>query len=218
MSILENIRNIAVFMIAAQTAMHFAAGKQYEKYMKVITGVIILFMFIGPFLSAPQSLAVNWQEEIIRMENRLGDSMRLEMPYAADSVETTALRQIEEEVRVRLNDAIPDEDYTVTDVAIDLEKKDESIDTGTGGKERNWVFRRVKVIMQAEADRSIADTYGRETIVIGEIKIGHESENEAEQEEQDSGQETKMREYRHIFAQMLGIAEDRVEVTYRGGR
>ena len=216
MDIFENIRRIAVFMVAAQTAMHFAAGKQYEKYMKVITGVIILLMFIGPFLSAPQSFAVNWQEEIERMENQLGDNVGREMPYAANSVEVAALRQIEEELKARLNDAIPDEDFTVTDVAIDLEKTDGSNDAGTGGKEQNWFFRRVKVTLRAKVDSSFEDTYGREAIVIGEIKVGHESANEADREGQDSGQDEKMREYRHIFAQMLGIAEDRVEVKYRG--
>lgn len=218
MNIFENIRRIAVFMIAAQTAMHFAAGNQYEKYMKVITGVIILLMFIGPFLSAPQSLAVDWQEEIDRMEKQLEDSAGRKMPYSANSVETTALRKIEEELKARLNDAIPDEEFTVTDVAIDLEKTDGSTDAGTGGKEQNWVFSRVRVTLQPEVDGSFEDTYDREVIAIDEIKVGYGSVNEAEQEGQDSVQDAKTREYRHIFAQMLGIAEDRVEVTYRGGR
>ena len=216
MNIFENIRHIAVFMIAAQTAIHFAAGKQYEKYMKVITGVIILLMFIGPFLSTSQSLAVNWQTEIERMENQFGDGVGREMPYTANSVELTALRQIEEELKARLNDAISDEDLAVTDVAIDLEKTDGSIDAGAGIKERNWVFGRVKVTLQAEADSSFEDTYDRGAIVIEEINVGHEFGNEAGQEEQDSGRDEKTQEYRHIFAQMLGIAEDRVEVTYRG--
>lgn len=218
MNIFENIRRIAVFMIAAQTAMHFAAGKQYEKYMKVITSVIILLMFIGPFLSAPQSLAVNWQEEVERMENQLKNSVERGMPYAANSVEKTVLRQIEEELKVRLNDAISDKNFTVEDVSIDLEKTDGSISAETGGKEQEWVFSRVKVTLQSEGDSSFADTYDRGIIAIDEIKIDYESVNEAGQEGQNSGQDAKTQEYRYIFAQMLGIAEDRVEVMYRGRR
>ena len=57
---------------------------------------------------------------------------------------------------------------------------------------------------------------------------GREGKPETEEEQQmkaDQGAETgggtvseaEIQEYRRIFAQTLGIAEDRVEVEYRGG-
>lgn len=40
---LENIKEIGVFMIAAQAVIHFSPGRQYEKYIKLVSSVIILF-------------------------------------------------------------------------------------------------------------------------------------------------------------------------------
>ncbi len=58
---LENIRRIGIFMIAAQAVIHFSPGRQYEKYIKVISSVIILFLFMRPFLSMQGELEVEWQ-------------------------------------------------------------------------------------------------------------------------------------------------------------
>lgn len=212
----ENIRRIGIFMIVAQTVMHFAAGKQYEKYMKVITGVIILLMFVGPFVDSSGSIAANWQEEAGRLERQLEENMWQEMPYAANPLETVALSQIEEEVRGRLNDAIPDNDCRVTNVSIDLERAEGASDAGTGSGERNWVFRCVKVTLESNWEGGAAEERGGGMIRIDEITVEHEPREETEQEDRVNEHSAKMREYQHIFAQTLGIADDRVEVIYRG--
>ena len=218
MDILDNIRRIGMFMIVAQTVLHFAAGKQYEKYMKVITGVIVLLMFIGPFVSGSEVFAEDWQAEFERIESqiKMQNVAWREMPYTAGSLETAALRQIEEEIRSRLDVLAAESGVRVTSVTIDLEETDK--DAGVLTEGRSFVFRRVKVTVQDAADDS-ADTYNGGIIRIEEITIGQEAGADDAQEEGDVlEQDAGIKEYQHLFAQTLGIADDRVEVTYRGGR
>ena len=61
---MENIRQIGIFMIVAQTVIHFAAGQKYEKYLKIIAGVIILLQFISPFMSSSGDILARCQEEM----------------------------------------------------------------------------------------------------------------------------------------------------------
>ena len=56
---LKNIREIGIFMIAAQTVIHFAPGRQYEKYIKSVSGIIILLLFLRPFL---QLSGAEWKD------------------------------------------------------------------------------------------------------------------------------------------------------------
>ena len=57
---IENIKRIGLFMIVAQTVIHFAAGQQYEKYMRIVAGVIVLLLFITPFSSYRGNAAEEW--------------------------------------------------------------------------------------------------------------------------------------------------------------
>lgn len=217
-NILDNIRHIGMFMIVAQTVLHFAAGKQYEKYMKVITGVIVLLMFIGPFVSKAEVFAEDWQTEFEQIERQIQiqSGAWQEMPYIVGSPGTAALQQIEEEIRFRLNELAAESGARVTNVTIDLEEMDK--DAGAQTEGRSFVFRKVKVTLQDATDGS-ADLYNGGIIRIEEITVGQEAGTDEVQEEGDiSEQDAGLKEYQHLFAQALGIADDRVEVTYRGGR
>lgn len=217
-NILDNIRRIGMFMIAAQTVLHFAAGKQYEKYMKVITGVIVLLMFIGPFVSGSEVLAEDWKTEFERIERQIQmqNGAGQEMPYTVSSLEMAAIQQIEEEIRSRLDELVAESGVRVTSVTIDLEEADKDVGIRTEG--RSFVFHRVKVTVQDAADDS-ADLYNGGIIRIEEITVGQEAEtDEIQGEGFVSEQDAAVKEYQHLFAQTLGITDDRVEVTYRGGR
>ena len=219
MNIVENIRRIGIFMIAAQTVMHFAAGKQYEKYMKIITGVIILLLFIAPFATSSVDPMAEWQAEVERMKQQMQDKMQQGMPYVVSPVGAVAIQKIEEEIRERLNDTIPDQNCSVTDVVIDLEETGLGINAGTSGRERNWEFRRVKVTLQDAPAAEDSDGYEDRAIRIEEITVGVGTVTEAEQQEtQDLDRDTKIREYQQLFARTLGITVDKVEVTYHGRR
>lgn len=45
---LEEIRSIGIFIICAQAVIHFRPKASYEKYLKVLTAIIVLVMLITP--------------------------------------------------------------------------------------------------------------------------------------------------------------------------
>ena len=62
---LDTLREIGIFMIAAQAVIHFAPGKQYGKYIKSLSGIIILLLFLKPVL---QLAGIPWEEPQILRE------------------------------------------------------------------------------------------------------------------------------------------------------
>lgn len=220
MNIVENIRRIGIFMIAAQTVMHFAAGKQYEKYMKIITGIIVLLLFVTPFVSSSDSSIIDWQTELERMEQQMQSNMQTEMSYIASPTQTVVLRQIEEEVKERMNDMISERACIVTDVEIVLEETDEGSDGGAQKAERSFTFRSVKVMLQDKVTYDSGNMRQSGTIRIDEITVGHDPqlrEDAVDGEAQGLSRDDETDEYRQLFAQILGISADKVEVIYHGG-
>ena len=62
---LEGLKELALFMLAAQMIVHFLPGKQYEKYGKLIAGIVVLakagaFFLHMPELSLPEA-AAGWE-------------------------------------------------------------------------------------------------------------------------------------------------------------
>lgn len=263
---LESIRQIGIFMIVAQTVMHFAANGQYEKYMKIIAGVIVLLLFIRPFISGSDGQVMKWREEIThimeQIEARSGDFGN--MAYEGGSAEALVIRQIEEEITRRLNEVTAGHGCRVVKTTIELTgqaKGDSVIGEADAGE---YVFDRVRVTVRnqsgsgerqavqteqsetgvgrmAQTEQSAEEikqpgesegTWSRENdgesmeakdeedrIRIGEITVKVGAKNGTEQTTADGRVETEenMQELKQLFAQTLGIAEDRVEVVYLGG-
>lgn len=186
---LENIRHIGMFMIIAQTVIHFAAGKKYEKYLKIIAGVIVLLLFVSPFVSSSGEIAARWQAEMEEMANRLerlevseqsGDPAGIS--FAADNVQKRAIRQIEEQIRNRLNELIQDTGCRVTGVEIALEEisgESEFRAAGdtriTGKNSGDWVFQRIRITVQGTEETKtdpLTDGGAVRKIEIEEVRIG----------------------------------------------
>lgn len=49
-ALLEKIGQIAIFMICAQTLMHFRAKEAYEKYLKLLVSMMLLLLIAEPLL------------------------------------------------------------------------------------------------------------------------------------------------------------------------
>ncbi len=200
---LENIREIGIFMIAAQAVVHFAPGRQYEKYIKSVSGIIILLLFLRPFL---QLSGAEWKEPeaVLEKLEELED-----MPVfsgaegGADQVtaggvgvdaQSTLISRMEGEVKELLNREIEGEDYRVKRVALQLTKDP----SGEG----ETMLAEVEITMEKAA------VDGESRIGIDEIVIG---------EEPDPSAESVFSIYRERFASLLEIEEERVEVRRNGG-
>lgn len=228
----DTIRRIGLFIIAAQTFIHFAAGQQYERYMKIIAGVIVLLMFVQPFTRSELNFADRWQNEMellteqIERQNGASPERMPDTDYGAGE---RILRQLEEEVKNRLNQLVSSEGYYITDVLIDWtgnmgQDPENSQDMGIdqiriymrrqeqSGENPSILIEEIQVEMQSvPRDQEKEDGFH-------DTKQGTEDVQKIGENDMAQDMECRMQEYRRRFAQMLEIDEERVEVKYVGGR
>lgn len=193
---LENIRRIGIFMIAAQAVIHFSPGRQYEKYIKVISGVIILFLFMRPFLSMQGELEVEWQTGMEKIVQEY-EGENLWNPQTA-GIHDKTIEQMEDKIKSRLNEEASGGAYCVKSVSLVFGR---SV-SGEYGESCEPQLQRVEVVMSQVREEIV------EPVLVEEIVIGDEREKE------DAGEASK---YQETFASILGIEPDRVEVICVGG-
>ncbi len=197
---LDSIREIGIFMIAAQAVVHFAPGKQYEKYIKSVAGIVILLLFLRPFL---QLSGAEWREpgEVLEKLTDMpafpggeANAEKASLGQIDAGLGRAAVSRMEAEVETLLNRELNGDDYRVKRVSIQL--AEDPLQEG------EWVLSAVKITMTKRAEREEGSRIG-----IDEIVIGNEPDAEAE---------NVLSEYRRRFAALLGIEEKRVEVGQDG--
>ena len=190
---LETIRQIGVFMIAAQAVVHFAPGRQYEKYIKSVSGIMILLLFLKPVL---QSAGAEWEEPRALLEKweSSADLPDFSVQMQTGGVTEEVAARMETALMGRLNRELTGEAYFVSRVSLRL-VQDPGAEAGTLLTEIT-VFLRERA--EAEAGRRIE---------IGEIVIGQTPET-------DAGE--PFSSYRSRFAALLEMEEERVEVRPDG--
>lgn len=215
---IEYIKQIGLFMIVAQTLLHFAAGRSYEKYIKIITGIIILLLFVRPFSSELGNTRERLQEEMERMteqiENHSGMWQGLSgMEYgAADK----AIQQLEEEVRRKLNQEVVTGDFEVTDVSFQWEGDAESL----AEEQTALAVTGIKICLRRKLQQDPTGSAGIRHVHIEPVSVSDMLEEERREEEKEGTEELDgmTQEYRSRFAESLGVEEEQVEVVYDGRR
>lgn len=187
---LQNIREIGLFMILAQAVVHFAPGRQYGKYIKSISGVIILLLFIKPFVQlaggewpAPSDILDRAVEGV-----KLPDISTLKLE---SGVEDAVKRRMEGEIETLLNRELAGDSCLVRRVELNLEEG-----AGHSGEEP---FFTVQVVI---GDRKAQDG----EIAVEEILV------DVGQEREEEAPET----YRLRFAEIMKMEKERVEVRWDG--
>jgi len=197
---LDSIREIGIFMIAAQAVVHFAPGKQYEKYIKSVAGTVILLLFLRPFF---QLSGTEWREpeEVLEKLTDMpafpgeeADAGKASPGQMDADPGRAVVSRMEAEVKTLLNRELNGDDYRVKRVSIQL--------TEDPSQEGERVLSAVKITMTKSTETEEGSRIG-----IDEIVIGNEPDAEAE---------NALSEYRGRFAALLGIEEKRVEVGQDG--
>lgn len=200
---LNNIREIGIFMIAAQAVIHFAPGKQYEKYIKSVSGIIILLLFLRPFL---QFSGVAWTEPEAILEKLPELTQMPAFPGVEEGTEQwmsggmgagtggAVISAMETEVKERLNRELEGENYRVKRVSLQI--AEDPLQEGQA------TLTKVEVTLTETTEQ------GDSLITVDEIVVGGAS---------DGDEESAFLSYRSRFAVLLGIEEERVEVK-RDGR
>lgn len=189
---LDTIREIGIFMIAAQAVVHFAPGRQYEKYIKSVSGMILLILFLKPVL---QLAGAVWEEPSALLEGWEGMA---DMPdFLAGTqmggVSGEVAARMEAELMEQLNRELAGDAYCVSRVSIRL-AQDSGVAEGTLQPE-------ITVFLRERAKEAGWQS-GIDEIVIG-------------QPEEPDTEETFL-PYRMRFAALLEMEEERVEVRPDG--
>lgn len=184
---LQNIREIGIFMILAQALVHFAPGKQYGKYIKSISGVIILLLFLKPFV---QLAGGEWQSPIDKVKEgvKLPEFSALQQ---GSGLEDAVKRRMEGEIETMLNRELAEDPCLVRKVELSLSEGAE-----LSGEEP---FYTVEVVI---GDRKAQNG----EIAVEEITVGAGQEREEDVSEA----------YRLRFAEVMKMEKERVEVRWDG--
>lgn len=187
---LQNIREIGIFMILAQAVVQFAPGKQYGKYIKSISGVIILLLFLKPFV---QIAGGEWQtpSDILDRAKEGAKLPELSALQAESGVEDTVKRRMEEEIETLLNRELAGDPCLVRRVELNLKEG-----AGLSGEEP---FFTVEVVIGDRRAQS-----GEIAVEEISVDVGQEREEEAPEA------------YRLRFAEVLKMEKERVEVRWDG--
>lgn len=199
---LKNIREIGIFMIAAQAVIRFAPGRQYEKYIKSVSGIIILLLFLKPFLQlsgaewkGPEAVLEKLEEvtdmpDFSALEKGVGEE---DSDWMGADMDSAVVSRMEAEIKEFLNRELSEDDYRVKQVSIRLEKNPAQGD--------ELCLSQITVRMGRASETEEERAIGIDRIVIGD------TENE---------EETVFLQYRSRFAALLEVEEERVEVRLDG--
>jgi hypothetical protein len=197
-------------MVAAQAVMYFAPGKQYDKYIRMIAGVMILIQFISPFVNNAAEIELEWEEGMEQMMQKLdGQDYGLseQAQWENTGTQEAIMEELEETIAARLEQVNENTAYRVWKVTIQLEEKAEE---NTDFAEAAWELKGIVIVMEkTNASDGKENNPSEMTPVEIEPIVVPSEETEQQTEEEQT--------YRKLFADTLGVAEERVEVTCRGG-
>lgn len=114
--ILELMKRIAAFTIIAQAILHFRPNKSYEKYLKLLIGMIMLAIFIVPMAELFHKDSIREYELLLEGYERSIDRMYATSDFQINLEEETYLYTIQEEIKTRFNNIASEYGYEVRDV------------------------------------------------------------------------------------------------------
>lgn len=129
-SFVESICKIGIFMIAAQAVIHFAPAAKYEKYMKLVVGIIVLLQFLVPINKITDGIDGSWEAEadwsgqLANMERELEKGLSVEGGGEGSPFSENIISGMEMEIKSRLNSALDEENYSVLKVNVVMDYSD----------------------------------------------------------------------------------------------
>lgn len=211
-SLVDLIKRIGIFMIAAQAVIHFAPGEKYAKYMKLVVGIMILLQFVSPMSRILDGGGVDWDRQLLGIEKELGA-----LESAADfsdlaSTEDKIIKNLEEEIKTKLNNDLEGEEYTVIKATVSM--------SGTGASENDKAYsmESVRILVKAYDDNAGQERIsGQGKISIDKISVDTGDESEAVRDEPDNKEPDGICDsLKERFCAVLGIEERYMEVSVYG--
>lgn len=192
MELLGTIRQIGIFMICAQAALHFKPSAKYEKYLKLLISVMVLVQLLNPLLrlfSSGGEAFFNWRIQ------EIGADMEKEMSQLQienNIREETILRETENKVKMRISQIASENGLNVRSIQFDAED--------TPGK---WV-------VYVKDRENVSDI----NIHIELITASSEVSAFERVEEEDVEKNNKLQVLLNAVEQELGIRREEIEVVW----
>ena len=212
----ELIKKIGIFMIAAQAVIHFAPAQKYEKYIRMIVGVMILLQFLIPVYQIITKTSWEAPDWNVLTENGLAMSMP-EQDIASNSVMYSVVNQMEEEIKSRLNREIEEENYHVVSVSVNMQTTENADEYGR----KQYELDSVRVVVRrtysigGEAPQNNMDKIEKVQIQKIGVTLDEQSIQEKGDEKLTEKQE-KEEAFRRRFCSVLGMEEKYMEVSVYG--
>lgn len=226
---LELLKSITIFLLAAQVILRFLPEGGYEKYARIIIGVMVLSRLALPLLSLGgfdaetvfSAALAEYEQEMQRIENQVEQAELKEGGYAQDGLEAALSERLSglcEEWNVRLVSASLDENGVLS---LTVRSRD-------GGKngERNGVedvsIDRIEVgQIRVGEDRGKAESTDGETDSGESDNAGVEMpdsrrETQKEQGDDAAAQAEEGSSLQTAFAKELGMEPEKLEVIWDG--
>ncbi len=119
---LEFIKKTGIFLICAESILYFVPGSSFQKYVKLLIGIMVLAQFAVPLKSLVTGQERGEiEQQIVEMQAMLekqAEAMQTDqLQLISDRQEVNI--QTAEEIKSKLNDVAAGHGYVVTDVILD---------------------------------------------------------------------------------------------------
>lgn len=194
----EMMKRASIFVILAQTIIHFGPRGAYEKYLKLLVSLMTMTVLVFPILELIKSDAfTDFQVELNKYETQIEQLMK-KVPPCDRLDENTYLSTISNEIKIRINKNIEEMGYVVESVEIQGISQ-QSIHTKKAEKT-------VKIVVKSRNTEV-------STIKVDKIKCNGDDDKST------GGWEKRQieSELYQIIAAELGMEENELEVIVHGG-
>ena len=115
----ETIRRVGLFLVVAQMIVHLSPEKRYEKYIRLIAGVIVLTMLIGPLREAPEDLWLQIQREMDADTGRRLASLTEggASGWNGESLPNRYEETLSNEIKSKINNIVSKQGYQIEEVS-----------------------------------------------------------------------------------------------------
>lgn len=184
------IKEVCIFIIIAQAILFFVPGKSYEKYVRILVGIIMIMRFMEPLIQlfVEDEVKLEIKNRMALLEQQMNEINDI---YGENSVEikdneTEIYKNMEEEIKRQLSDC--ESDYDIV-----------SVKFAEGVGERRELEEGAQIIITVSEEQSKG-----EDIYVKPVRIG---ENEKEKTVDDS--------LREMYAKKLGVDVGRLKVLWK---
>lgn len=203
--LVEAIRRIGLFLVVAQVILHLAPEKRYERYLRLIAGVIVLGLLARTLFRISEN---GWQELQDAAKQELTEGIeRLEQEYGGEEWERISdseqllQREYEEttkdEIKSRINNLLLEENLSVASVEIVKEQ---------------GLLLTLKEVQESEEDEGDNSQLGKEVIQIRPVSIRLSSDDGREGESEQTEWEMKESELKQEICRILEMNPSELKV------